>query len=121
MPEGEWHLFVAELERLMRDAQSGVLDFVEQRRGQREGDVDQMMAAPTVLELRFKTTTGTQDGARKVRLYFSEPIELPDTLLALKLATKYPGEVGLSEQTQHAHQAAARGDRYVAAKGTGMA
>lgn len=120
MPPGEYTLLTAEIVRMMEDAQAGDLDFVTNTGGRRVGDVDQMAVAPTVLELRLQTTTGTRDGERIVRLYFTEPAELPDALVALKLASKYPGELGLEEQSAHAREAAVRGDDYVAGRTSGM-
>ncbi|QGH70785.1 hypothetical protein [Pseudactinotalea sp. HY158] len=113
MGGSDWQMLFAELEQKMRDAQGGWLTFVTDRPGRRVGDVEQIGVAPNVLELRLSATTGESDGQRRVRLYFSEPVELPGALLALKLASKYPGEMGLREQNEHARIASRRGDEHL--------
>lgn len=117
MPEGEYFLLAKEIVEMMKDAKAGALNFVQREpSGRRQGDVDQMAVAPTVLELRFDTTTGAQDGSRIVRLYFTEPVELPGSLVARKLASKYPDDAGLDEQSAQAREAAIRGDQHVAVR-----
>ncbi|UJP39366.1 hypothetical protein [Cellulomonas palmilytica] len=94
----------AELRRLMQRAEQGDLRF---GRGQ---DVDRMVTAKTVLEIRARRnvgiTVGDDTGDRVVRLYFSEPEHAPDMLLAAKLGWKHPE--GKTEQNEHAAEAAAR-------------
>lgn len=67
--------------------------------------VEKMAVAPDVLEIRMPKWMFT-GGQMLVRLYFSEPVELPQTLVGLRLKTKRPGPLGLDEQTQIAEDAA---------------
>lgn len=66
--------------------------------------VDQMQIAPDVLEIRLPDWTFSS-GKMHVRLYYSEPFELPGHLVALRLKSKRPGPLGLEEQDQIAVEA----------------
>ncbi|GAB3271990.1 hypothetical protein [Kineosporia babensis] len=69
-------------------------------------DVTQMAVAPTILELRMSWHPGGEDErSNLVRLYFTEPADIPDCLYAALLASKAPGPMGLEEQNGHARQA----------------
>jgi hypothetical protein len=94
----------------MRRAQDGVLDYGPAAVG---GDVELMGIAPTVLELRLSSRRG-EDGVLHIRMYFTEPEERDSVLLALKLAWKRPGPLGLEEQNGHARNAARRADEHLA-------
>lgn len=91
-------------------AQDGVLKFGAAAEG---GDVELMSVAPTVLELRLMSRPG-ECGALLLRLYFTEPEGHERLLLALKLAWKRPGPLGLAEQNGHARTAARRADEHLA-------
>jgi hypothetical protein len=94
----------------MRRAEDGVLDYGSGAVG---GDVELMGIAPTVLELRLSSRPG-EYGALLLRLYFTEPEGHERLLLALKLAWKRPGPLGLAEQNGHARTAARRADEHLA-------
>jgi hypothetical protein len=94
----------------MRRAEDGVLNYGSGAVG---GDVELMGIAPTVLELRLASRRG-EDGTLLVRMYFTEPEERDSVLLALKLAWKRPGPLGLAEQNGHARTAARRADEHLA-------
>lgn len=66
--------------------------------------VTQMQIAPDVLEIRLPDWTFS-GGMMHVRLYFSEPWDLPGNLVALRLKTKRPGPLGLEDQDAIALQA----------------
>jgi hypothetical protein len=91
-------------------AKDGVLTYGAASDG---GDVELMSVAPTVLELRMISRPG-EHGALLIRLYFTEPEERDSILLALKLAWKRPGPLGLEEQNGHARVAARRADEHLA-------
>lgn len=97
-----------ELLELMRSAEQGQLTFGTAA----EGAVGQMEVAPMILELRLTSRPGDEGVDQIVRLYFSEPEELRRCLLAVKLAAKRPGPLGLEEQNGHALEAAARLHRF---------
>lgn len=99
-------LLRAELFALMRQAVAGSLSFG------RDGQVDLMVSASTVLELRLKTTIDAATGDQLIRLYFTEPDHVPRCMLALKLVGKHPGPIGLQEQNVHAREAAYRADQH---------
>ena len=90
---------------LLKRAEAGTCTFGSAKNG---NNIDQMTVAPTILELRLGYCPG-EDGERHlVRLYFTEPEEIPECLYAAKLASKHPGPMGLQEQSQHAKEAEAR-------------
>lgn len=66
--------------------------------------VTQMQIAQDVLEIRLPDWYFS-GGKMHVRLYFSEPRELPGHLVALRLRTKRPGPLGVEEQDGHAVEA----------------
>ena len=96
----------------MRRAEDGALDYGSGAVG---GDVELMGIAPTVLELRLTSRRG-DDGTLHIRLYFTEPEERDGLLLALKLAWKRPGRLGLEEQNGHAQIAERRADEEFGAR-----
>lgn len=105
----------SELKRMMKGAEQGTLRF---GRGE---DVDQMVTAPTILELRIHRNVGVtvglgpveeDDGSRVVRLYFTEPEHCDRMLLSAKLGWKHP--MGKEEQNAHAREAADRVKAYFA-------
>lgn len=73
-------------------------------------DVEQMNVAPEVLELRLTARPGEGGQTHLIRLYFSEPDQLPDALLALCLKWKLPGPLMTAEQNNQARIAARRLD-----------
>lgn len=64
----------------------------------------QMQSAPDVLEIKMPDWTFS-GGPMHVRLYYSEPWDLPGALVALRLKTKRPGPIGLTEQDRAAQEA----------------
>lgn len=74
------------------------------------GDVMQMSVAPNVLEMRLVDRHDDDGERHHVRLYFTEPDHVPEQLLALKVAWKHPGRIGLEEQNGHAREASKRAD-----------
>lgn len=62
--------------------------------------VTQLQIAPDVLEVRLPDWQFSA-GRMHVRLYFSEPRDLPGHLVALRLRSKRPGPIGVEEQDGH--------------------
>jgi hypothetical protein len=89
-------VFMQTLRQVMDDAQNGRLPW---------DDVTHMASAPDVLEVRLPDWWFS-GGKMHVRLYFSEPTDLPGTLCALRLRVKRPGPFGVDEQDTHVEQAA---------------
>src|SRR5689334_790534 len=85
--EADRTLLIAEMRTLMRAAERGDLTFG------RDAHVDQMEVAQTVLEMRLETFPVLDAGPRHVRLYFTEPDDEPELLLAAKLGWKQPGPI----------------------------
>lgn len=65
------------------------------------GDVYEMKIQPAVLELRLHRTVQYPDGDYKIRLYFNEPANRPNTLVAARLRAKPANETGLRRQNEH--------------------
>lgn len=99
----------AELYQKMKRAEAGALLYGSGP----EFDVEHMAATADVLELRLLDRTG-EVGAEEaeetfhLRLFFSEPDEVPKTLAGLGLLWKRPGPVGLDDQTLAAQTASRR-------------
>lgn len=89
-------VFMQTLRQVMDDAQQGRLPW---------DDVTHMASAPDVLEVRLPDWWFS-GGKMHVRLYFSEPADLPGTLCALRLRVKRPGPFGVEEQDTHVDEAA---------------
>lgn len=88
-PSGESRsLFMNHLRDLMRLAMQGALPW---------DMVVQMKIAPDVLELKLPDWH-FDGGKMHVRLYFTEPHDLPANLVGLRLLTKRPGPIGLPDQ-----------------------
>lgn len=66
--------------------------------------VMQMAVAPDVLEIRMQDWWFS-GGKMHVRLYYTEPRDVPGTLVALRLLCKRPGPIGLEDQDSHARSA----------------
>lgn len=66
--------------------------------------VTQMQVAKDVLEIKLPDWIFSE-GKMHVRLYFSEPRDLPGVLVALGIHTKRPGPIDLELQNQHAMDA----------------
>lgn len=73
-----------------------------------------MARSRDVLELRLNDWSGGLPGKRHVRLYFTEPAGHPGLLLALKLAWKVPGPIGVEQQNEHIDEAQRRYDEWCA-------
>lgn len=69
--------------------------------------------ADLVLELRLHSRVQYPDGARAVRLYFSEPDTQADLLLAARLAAKPASAAGLALQDEHMLEAQDRVKRHL--------
>lgn len=104
----ERNAMVAELADRMRLAEQGDLKYDEGE----GGDVVQMEVAKRVLEVRLPDRHDEDGERHHVRMYFTEPAHVDRQLLALKLAWKHPGEIGLEEQNQHAIEASNRADNH---------
>jgi hypothetical protein len=103
-----FELLRQELHFKMRKAEAGRLNYGH------DLNVELLACAPTVLELRLSARPGEHGRTCLIRLYFTEPDVHSEMLLALKLAWKQPGPMGLEEQNGHARNAAWRADRYLA-------
>lgn len=79
----------------MRLAEQGRLTYGK------KADVYVCSSADLVLEMRFDHRVQYPDGVRAVRLYFSEPDNLPDVLLSARLAAKPATAAGLELQDEH--------------------
>jgi hypothetical protein len=93
-----------ELKDKMRRAMDGQLKYGPRRIG---GDVEHMLVTRDVLELRLNAYPG-DDGTHVVRLYFSEPEELPSEMVTLYLTWKIPGPTVKEEQDAQAVMASKR-------------
>ena len=103
----EWPLLVADLSRLLEDAEGGLLVFdttntrgeVCRPRGFKNCEDDKTrLDVQEVLELRIERTFNLNDRRRHLRLYYSEPSDQPGMLLHLHLAHKASRADGLAEQ-----------------------
>lgn len=71
-------------------------------------DVEKIAATNDVLELRLTSRSGDPGTKVLLRLFFSEPAELPGVMCALMLYWKRPGPIDLSDQTEQAKLASRR-------------
>jgi len=94
----------AELREKMKRATLGTLVYGEGP----EGDVEKMYATRDVLELRLSATAGDDGDTLHIRLFFSEPEELPGRMCALMVFWKRPGEIDLDDQSAAARAASRR-------------
>ena len=103
----EWPLLVADLSRLLEDAEGGLLVFdttntrgeVCRPRGLKSCEDDKTrLDVQEVLELRIERTFNLDERRRHLRLYYSEPNDRPEMLLHLHLAHKAGSADGLAEQ-----------------------
>lgn len=103
----EWRLLVADLAKLLKDAEKGLLIFdatntrgeVCRPRGFKNCEDDKTrLDVQEVLELRIERTFNLNDRRRHLRLYYSEPSDQPGMLLHLHLAHKASRADGLAEQ-----------------------
>ena len=103
----EWPLLVADLSRLLEDAEGGLLVFDTTNtrgegcrpRGFKNCEDDKTrLDVQEVLELRIERTFNLNDRRRHLRLYYSEPSDQPGMLLHLHLAHKASRADGLAEQ-----------------------
>lgn len=92
------------------EARAGYMELIRERmrlaaEGKAPSDtVVQMQIAPDVLELKMPDHYFT-GGLQHVRLYFSEPRELPGQLVVLRLFVKRPGPLGVADQDGQALEA----------------
>lgn len=68
-------------------------------------DVELMHSTQDVLELRLGKWRFADNKKMAIRIFFSEPVALPGTLLLLHLFWKVPAKVSKEEQTEAAKQA----------------
>ncbi len=106
----------AELFFKMRQAEFGRLAY---GRGP-EFDVEQMAAAPDVLELRLSDRSGDDENLLHMRFFFSEPLDLPGSLVGLGLLWKRPGGIDQEMQTQTALRASLRLQEYTQREDYGL-
>lgn len=98
----DFALLKREIARYLLAATQGGLTYGPQ------GEVVQMNRARSVLELRFHQRVQYPDGARVVRLYYSEPTALPGVLLSAKVGAKPATQEGLDLQDEHIEEALVR-------------
>jgi hypothetical protein len=91
----------------MRLAEQGRLTYGK------EADVYACSSADLVLEMRFDHRVQYPDGVRAVRLYFSEPDNMPGVLLSAKLGAKPATPQGLDLQDEHMADAQARVEKHL--------
>lgn len=105
--DNEWRLLIADLAKLLKAAQKGLLIFdatntrgeVCRPRGFKNCEDDKTrLDVQEVLELRIERTFNLNDRRRHLRLYYSEPSDQPGMLLHLHLAHKASRADGLAEQ-----------------------
>ena len=103
----EWRLLVADLAKLLKDAEKGLLIFdttntrgeVCRPRGFKSCEDDKTrLDVQEVLELRIERTFNLDERRRHLRLYYSEPSDQLGMLLHLHLAHKASRADGLAEQ-----------------------
>ena len=79
----------------------------------KKADVYACSTVDLVLEMRFDHRVQYPDGVRAVRLYFSEPDNMPGLLLAAKLAAKLAMAEGLDLQDEHIADAQLRVEKHL--------
>lgn len=95
------------LQRMLRAAESGTLIY-----GKNE-DVYAMRVQPAILELRLSRRVQYPDGAYNIRLYFSEPLSLPEAMVAARLRAKPASQAGLMMQNEHVRESYLRIKQYL--------
>ena len=93
--DDEWHMLLAEMDRLLKDAEAGRLNFDTTHT---KGVVCKAASVSDVLEARLDLTVNLDGERRYLRLYFSEPDDEEGLLLSLSFRHKRGGKVGLVEQ-----------------------
>lgn len=83
------------LQRMLRAAEHGSLTYGKDR------EVYAMRKQPAILELRLNRTVQYPNGQHKIRLYFSEPLSKPSSMIAARLRAKPANETGLKVQNDH--------------------
>jgi len=76
-------------------AERGLLTYGKNR------DVYAMSIQPAILELRLDRTVQYPNGQHNIRLYFSEPLSRPSSMIAARLRAKPANEAGLKVQNVH--------------------
>lgn len=97
--EMDFRLLRREIASRMAAAMEGRLIFGDR------ADVSKTRRSDYVLELRFDQRLQYPNEVRAVRLYFSEPDVLPQTMLIAKLAAKPASREGLDMQDDHIDEA----------------
>lgn len=111
--EMEIRMVRAELRDKMKRATEGDLGYGPGP----DGEVEHMAVTQDVLELRLSSRSGDidEDGVEDtlhIRMFFSEPVELPGQMCTLMLYWKRPGEIDLEDQTDCARRASRRLDEW---------
>jgi hypothetical protein len=94
-------VYLRRVKDFMLAAQDGLLEY-----GDDKDVFGPMAAGRDVLEIRLPDWEFSV-GRMHVRLYYSEPSALPTRLVLLRLKAKWPGEIGLAEQTDTIKEASA--------------
>ncbi|PHP51807.1 hypothetical protein BW737_014105 [Actinomyces ruminis] len=111
--KGEWEELLADLEDLIRAAESGELTFDSTyTKGVVCHAGGKVAGVEDVLEARIARTFNLDGRRRHLRLYFTEPSDFAGMLLLLGLQHKGDGELGLEEQNEHIREAQRRFDRW---------
>ena len=108
--EDEWQMLLAEVDKLIRDAESGRLNYDN---SYAKGVVCKARSVHDVLEARLELTVNLDGEQRHLRLYFSEPDDEDRLLLSLSLRHKRGGMIGLEEQDEHIASAQRRFESWV--------
>ena len=103
--EDEWQMLLAEVDKLIRDAESGRLNYDS---SYSKGVVCKAQSVHDVLEARLELTVNLDGEQRHLRLYFSEPDDEDRLLLSLSFRHKRGGIIGLEEQDEHIAEAQER-------------
>ena len=106
----EWQMLLAEVGKLISDAESGRLNFDTTYS---KGIVCKAQSAHDVLEARLELTVNLDGEQRHLRLYFTEPDDEDRLLLSLSLRHKRDGMIGLEEQDEHIAAAQGRFESWV--------
>ena len=101
----EWQMLLAEVDKLIRDAESGRLNYDS---SYSKGVVCKAQSAHDVLEARLELTVNLDGEQHHLRLYFSEPDDEDRLLLSLSFRHKRGGKSGLEEQDVHIAEAQER-------------
>ena len=107
--EDEWQMLLAEVDKLIRGAESGRLNYDS---SYSKGVVCKAQSVHDVLEARLELTINLDGEQRHLRLYFSEPDDEDRLLLSLSFRHKRGEGIGLKEQDQHIDEAQKRFDSW---------